>query len=127
MQSLELTGANRTLNQRGTERCFSYCRFPGPRIYFKSTYRFDGSRKSIEVGNVPRDEVGKFLGRFFKQTPELNNYRTIDEFWRENSYGKWGVELESFGTYRMDITNSNMVWVNGVKKPTCLPDSKRTT
>ncbi|MFJ7934587.1 M6 family metalloprotease domain-containing protein [Sporosarcina sp. NPDC096371] len=56
----------------------------------------------LQVGNVPRDEVGDFWIDFLNTPSELNNYRTIDEYWKENSYGKWGVELESFGTYRMD-------------------------
>ena len=56
----------------------------------------------INIGNVPRDEVGQFWIDFLSKPQALNNYRTIDEFWKENSYGKWAVELDSFGTYRMD-------------------------
>ncbi|MGN1401036.1 MAG: M6 family metalloprotease domain-containing protein [Bacillus sp. (in: firmicutes)] len=57
----------------------------------------------IAVGNVPRDEIGQFWLDFLNTPQKLNNYRTIDEYWRENSYGKWSVELDSFGTYRMDF------------------------
>lgn len=56
----------------------------------------------LNVGNVPRDEIGQFWIDFLNKPQALNNYRTIDEYWRENSYGKWAVELDSFGTYRMD-------------------------
>lgn len=56
----------------------------------------------VNVGNISRDEIGDFWIDFLNKPQQLNNYRTIDEYWRENSYGKWGVELDSFGTYRMD-------------------------
>ncbi|MGA5691711.1 M6 family metalloprotease domain-containing protein [Cytobacillus pseudoceanisediminis] len=56
----------------------------------------------IGTGNIPRDEIGQFWVDFLNKPQPLNNYRTINEYWRENSYGKWAVELDSFGTYRMD-------------------------
>ncbi|MCL1975720.1 MAG: hypothetical protein FWG61_06135 [Firmicutes bacterium] len=31
-----------------------------------------------------------------------NHAATIDEFWRENSYGKWGVDLVGFGPYTLN-------------------------
>lgn len=57
----------------------------------------------IGTGNIPRDEIGQFWVNFLNKPQPLNNYRTINEYWRENSYGKWAVELDSFGTYRMDL------------------------
>ncbi|MCL1975554.1 MAG: immune inhibitor A, partial [Firmicutes bacterium] len=36
------------------------------------------------------------------KTGEGNNGTTINEFWRENSYGKWGVELIGFGPYTLN-------------------------
>jgi M6 family metalloprotease-like protein len=56
----------------------------------------------INTGNIPRDQMGQFWLDFLNKPQALNNYRTIDEYWRENSYGKWAVELDAFGTYRMD-------------------------
>ncbi|KAF0822781.1 M6 family metalloprotease domain-containing protein [Cytobacillus firmus] len=56
----------------------------------------------IGTGNIPRDEIGQFWVDFLNKPQPLNNHRTINEYWRENSYGKWAVELDSFGTYRMD-------------------------
>ncbi len=53
-------------------------------------------------GNIPREEVGEYWVDFLNKPQPLNNYRTINEYWRENSYGKWAVELEAFGPYRMD-------------------------
>lgn len=55
-------------------------------------------------GNIPRDEVPQFWEDFLTKPQALNNYRTIDEFWRENSFGNWAVELEAFGPYRMPHT-----------------------
>lgn len=57
----------------------------------------------IGVGNVPREKIGDFWVNFLNKPQPLNNYRTINEYWRENSYGKWAVELDSFGPYRMDF------------------------
>jgi M6 family metalloprotease-like protein len=56
----------------------------------------------IGIGNIPREEVGQFWVDFLNTPQPLNNYRTIDEYWRENTYGKWSIELEAFGPYRMD-------------------------
>ena len=56
----------------------------------------------IDVGSIPRDEIGQFWLDFLNTPQKLNNYRTIDEYWRENSYGKWAIDLDAFGTYRMD-------------------------
>ncbi|WP_226619556.1 M6 family metalloprotease domain-containing protein [Cytobacillus firmus] len=56
----------------------------------------------IGTGNISRDEIGQFWVDFLNKPQPLNNHRTINEYWRENSYGKWAVELDSFGTYRMD-------------------------
>ncbi|MCL1874559.1 MAG: hypothetical protein FWF85_10665, partial [Clostridiales bacterium] len=36
--------------------------------------------------------------------PSLNTHNygvNIDEFWRENSYGKWGVDLDAFGVFHL--------------------------
>ncbi|SFB07716.1 M6 family metalloprotease domain-containing protein [Lentibacillus halodurans] len=53
-------------------------------------------------GNIPREDVPEFWENFLTEPQPLNNYRSIDEFWRENSYGKWAVEIDAFGTYQMD-------------------------
>jgi len=56
----------------------------------------------VGAGNIPRDQIGKFWEDFLNKPQPLNNYRTINEYWRENSYGKWKIEVKSFGTYRME-------------------------
>ncbi|GHH96930.1 M6 family metalloprotease domain-containing protein [Neobacillus kokaensis] len=56
----------------------------------------------IGTGKIPRDQIGKFWENFLNKPSALNNYRTVNEYWRENSFGKWQIEVKSFGTYRMD-------------------------
>ncbi|WP_335516024.1 M6 family metalloprotease domain-containing protein [Neobacillus drentensis] len=56
----------------------------------------------IGTGKIPRDQIGKFWEDFLNKPSALNNNRTVNEYWRENSFGKWKIELKSFGTYRMD-------------------------
>lgn len=55
-----------------------------------------------QVAAVPREELGEWWKNFLNVPSKLNNYQTIDSFWKENSNGKWGVTLESFGPYRLD-------------------------
>ncbi|WP_223587694.1 M6 family metalloprotease domain-containing protein [Neobacillus bataviensis] len=56
----------------------------------------------IGTGKVPRDQLGKWWEDFLNKPSSLNNYRTVNEYWRENSFGKWKIELKAFGPYRMD-------------------------
>ncbi|MFS0644460.1 M6 family metalloprotease domain-containing protein [Siminovitchia sp. 179-K 8D1 HS] len=53
-------------------------------------------------GNIPREEVPKYWEDFLNKPQEINNYHTINEYWMENSFGKWSVEIDAFGPYRMD-------------------------
>lgn len=56
----------------------------------------------IGTGKVPRDQLGTWWEDFLNKPSALNNYRTVNEYWRENSFGKWQIELKSFGPYQMD-------------------------
>ncbi len=53
-------------------------------------------------GSVPRDRLCEFWTSFLNKPQELNNFRSINEYWLENSYGLVGVELDCFGPYRME-------------------------
>ena len=55
-----------------------------------------------QVDAVPREELGEWWKDFLNVPSKLNNYQTIDGFWKENSQGKWGVSLDSYGPYRLD-------------------------
>ncbi|WP_163100796.1 M6 family metalloprotease domain-containing protein [Peribacillus alkalitolerans] len=56
----------------------------------------------IGTGNIPRNDIPKFWEDFLNKPSALNNYRTVNEYWRENSFGKWKIELKAFGPYKMD-------------------------
>ncbi len=55
-----------------------------------------------QIGNVPREELSQFWLDYLNTPQPLNNYRTISDFWMENSQGKWQVELDGYGPYLMD-------------------------
>src|SRR5699024_12561117 len=48
------------------------------------------------------EELSEYWVDFLNKPQMLNNYRTIDEYWRENSFGKWGVDLDGFGPYKLE-------------------------
>jgi len=54
------------------------------------------------IGSIPREDVPEFFKNFLTMPSALNNYQTMDSFWKENSYGKWGVTLDAYGPYRLD-------------------------
>ncbi len=56
----------------------------------------------VGTGNIPREDVPKYYEEFLNKPSAANHYKTIDGYWKENSYGKWGVEIDSFGPYRVD-------------------------
>lgn len=55
-----------------------------------------------EASDIPRDEVAGYYHDFLMTPNEVNQFRTIDEFWRENSYGRYGIDLEPYGPYRLE-------------------------
>lgn len=55
-----------------------------------------------QIGNVPREELPQFWLDYLNTPQSLNNYRTISDFWMENSNGKWQVDLDAYGPYMMD-------------------------
>ncbi|MFD9887008.1 M6 family metalloprotease domain-containing protein [Streptomyces alboflavus] len=53
------------------------------------------------ASNVPRSEVPSFYRDFLNKPGKLNRGHTINEYWMEDSGGRIGVDLTSFGVYRM--------------------------
>ncbi|WP_433957030.1 M6 family metalloprotease domain-containing protein [Cytobacillus horneckiae] len=74
-----------------------------------------------QIGNVPEEELVDFWLDYLNTPQELNNYRTISDFWRENSYGKWEVELDGYGVYRMDH-NEFQYGLNEFNQQSFLPE-----
>ncbi|GAA4533045.1 M6 family metalloprotease domain-containing protein [Amycolatopsis samaneae] len=56
---------------------------------------------SVEAHDVPRAGVAKFYEDFLNKPGTLNRGHTINEYWMEDSAGRFGVQLTAFGAYRM--------------------------
>src|SRR3954467_14010648 len=56
---------------------------------------------TAEANNVPRDQVPAFLRDFLNKPQALNHFQTMNRYWMEDSFGKYGVQLDAFGPYRM--------------------------
>ena len=56
---------------------------------------------SAEAHDVPRDQVAQFYQDFLNKPEELNHGHTINEYWMEDSGGRFGVDLTAFGPYTM--------------------------
>ncbi len=53
------------------------------------------------VGPIPRDDVPEFYRDFLNAPSMLNHFQTMNKYWMEDSLGRYGVQLDSFGPYRM--------------------------
>ena len=63
-----------------------------------------------QIDPVKEEDLAEFWKEFLNVPSELNHYTTIDEFWRENSYGQWKVEIEVYGPYVLE----GMEWEYGL-------------
>ncbi|MEV0393791.1 M6 family metalloprotease domain-containing protein [Polymorphospora rubra] len=55
----------------------------------------------IGVGDIPRDDVPEFYRDLLNKPGALNHGQTLNSYWMEVSYGKYGVDLTSYGSYQM--------------------------
>ncbi|WP_223268216.1 M6 family metalloprotease domain-containing protein [Streptosporangium nondiastaticum] len=53
------------------------------------------------ASGIPRAQVPKFYEDFLNKPGALNHGHTINEYWMEDSGGRFGVGLTAFGVYRM--------------------------
>ncbi|MEV4345025.1 M6 family metalloprotease domain-containing protein [Actinoplanes sp. NPDC049596] len=53
------------------------------------------------VQNLARADVPQFYRDFLNKPGKLNRGHTIHEYWMEDSNGRFGIELSSFGVYQM--------------------------
>ena len=53
------------------------------------------------IMHVDASEYTQWLADYLNVNSEANNDRSIDEYWRENSYGKWAIELDAFGPFTL--------------------------
>ena len=55
--------------------------------------------KGISVAEVTDEMFAHWWADYLNKPQEINNGVNIDEFWRENSYGKWAVDLRPYGPF----------------------------
>jgi M6 family metalloprotease-like protein len=55
------------------------------------------------ANSLQRSEVPAFYRDFLNKPSELNHGHTIHEYWMEDSFGRFGVDLTVFGAYRMPL------------------------
>ena len=56
---------------------------------------------SVGTSGVPREQVPQFYADFLNKPSVLNNRQTLNRYWMEDSFGKYGVDLVPYGPYRM--------------------------
>lgn len=54
-----------------------------------------------EVSGLKREDVPNYYKELLNVPTELNRGHTLHEYWMEDSAGKFGVDLTSFGPYQM--------------------------
>jgi M6 family metalloprotease-like protein len=56
---------------------------------------------TIEAHDIPRADVPAFYRDFLNKPQPLNHFQTMNRYWMEDSYGKYGVQLDAFGPYQL--------------------------
>ena len=56
---------------------------------------------TAEANQVPRDQVPAFYRDFLNKPQALNHYQTMNRYWMEDSFGRYGVQLDAFGPYKL--------------------------
>src|SRR3954471_14480870 len=56
---------------------------------------------TTDANNIPRADVPAFYRDFLNKPQALNHFQTMNRYWMEDSYGKYGVQLDSFGPYKL--------------------------
>ena len=76
-----------------TNRDFYVTQAPGSTVF---------GNPQATAANIPRAEVARFYADFLNKPQPLNNEQSMNRYWMENSFGKYGVELVPYGPYRLD-------------------------
>jgi len=56
---------------------------------------------TTEANGIPRAQVPAFYRDFLNKPQALNHYQTMNRYWMEDSFGKYGVQLDAYGPYQM--------------------------
>lgn len=73
--------------------------------------------------SIPREDVPAFYRDLLNTPNELNRGHTLHEYWREDSRGIFGVDLTSFGPYRLSGL-SYQYGVDGSFNPRACPQGR---
>src|SRR3954466_13410660 len=56
---------------------------------------------TAEAHDIPRDQVPAFYRDFLNKPSALNHFQTMNRYWMEDSFGKYGVQLDAYGVYQL--------------------------
>jgi len=56
---------------------------------------------TAEANQIPRDQVPAFYRDFLNKPSALNHFQTMNRYWMEDSFGKYGVQLDAYGVYQL--------------------------
>ena len=56
---------------------------------------------TAEAHDIPRDQVPAFYRDFLNTPSALNHFQTMNRYWMEDSFGKYGVQLDAYGVYQL--------------------------
>ncbi|KAF1997825.1 M6 family metalloprotease [Amniculicola lignicola CBS 123094] len=62
------------------------------------------------AANYKREDVPAFYRDLLNKPQDLNHGHTMHEYWKQDSYGKFGVDLTVFGAYRLP----SLSWQYGI-------------
>ncbi|KAG5994053.1 hypothetical protein E4U54_003194 [Claviceps lovelessii] len=77
------------------------------------------------AANIPRSQVPAWYRDFLNKPSPLNQGHTLHEYWMEDSYGRYGVDLTAFGPYRMPALSYQYGIDNDQKAGACPPGEKK--
>jgi M6 family metalloprotease-like protein len=56
---------------------------------------------TAEAHDIPRANVANFLKDFYNTPQPLNHFQTMNRYWMEDSFGRYGVQLDAYGPYEL--------------------------
>ena len=59
---------------------------------------------TAQAHDVPRAQAAQWYADFLNKPQALNNFQTMNRYWMEDSFGKYGVQLDAFGPYELPGT-----------------------
>ena len=81
---------------------------------------------TAEAHDVPRANVANFLKDFYNTPQALNHFQTMNRYWMEDSFGKYGVQLDAFGPYQLPGRQYQYFLNDQALEQRALPDAATT-